>query len=119
MIFALLLALNAPCSDYSTTAEISECMVRHVKIKDLEVELQRQQSLAEIDLLGLPAAQQAALKDALQKSQTKWLSYRDAQCEFVAISYENGSGRGIAVASCLVDLNDARIEQLRKFSKEL
>ncbi|UUV05702.1 lysozyme inhibitor LprI family protein [Ruegeria sp. YS9] len=52
---------------------------------------------------------------ALEASQEAWKAYRDAQCEAVGASYGGGSGTGIAVSSCRVELGRARVAELLRF----
>lgn len=49
---------------------------------------------------------------ALEAGQAAWLAYRDAHCEHVGATFGGGSGTGIAIASCRVDLTRLRIDQL-------
>jgi len=52
---------------------------------------------------------------ALEASQAAWQAYRDAQCEAVGASYGGGSGTGIAITSCRVELGRARVTELLRF----
>ncbi|PTQ68005.1 lysozyme inhibitor LprI family protein [Celeribacter persicus] len=49
---------------------------------------------------------------ALEASQTAWETYRDAQCESVGAGFGGGSGAGIAIRSCRVELTRARTREL-------
>jgi uncharacterized protein YecT (DUF1311 family) len=49
---------------------------------------------------------------ALAASQTGWEAYRDAQCAFVGANFAGGSGTGIAITSCRVDLGRSRVNEL-------
>lgn len=49
---------------------------------------------------------------ALEASQAAWAAYRDAHCEFVGTSFGGGSGTGIAIRSCRVELGRARVAEL-------
>lgn len=53
---------------------------------------------------------------ALTMSQEAWETYRDAQCDFVGTTYGGGSGTGIAIRACRVDLTRARIAALLSLS---
>jgi hypothetical protein len=50
------------------------------------------------------------------EAQEAWRGYRDAQCEAVGASYGGGSGTGIAIASCRVDLGRARVDELLRMA---
>ncbi|MEX0351029.1 MAG: lysozyme inhibitor LprI family protein [Paracoccaceae bacterium] len=49
---------------------------------------------------------------ALEQSQTAWAAFRDAQCEAVGASYGGGSGTGIAITACRIELGRARVTKL-------
>jgi uncharacterized protein YecT (DUF1311 family) len=52
---------------------------------------------------------------ALKNAQATWAIYRDAQCEFVGTTFGGGSGTGIAMRACRVELGRARIRELLDF----
>jgi uncharacterized protein YecT (DUF1311 family) len=41
---------------------------------------------------------------ALEASQAAWSAWRDAQCDFVGTLFGGGSGTGIAIESCRIEL---------------
>lgn len=49
---------------------------------------------------------------ALSASQQAWSTYRDAQCDYVGSTFGGGSGTGIAITSCRVDLGRQRVSEL-------
>lgn len=51
--------------------------------------------------------------DALTSSQESWKAYRDQHCRAVEYSYTTGSGAGIAYESCMFDLGQRRLHELR------
>jgi uncharacterized protein YecT (DUF1311 family) len=53
---------------------------------------------------------------ALEAAQNAWAAFRDAQCEAVGASFGGGSGTGIAITSCRIDLGRARVEELLHFA---
>lgn len=54
---------------------------------------------------------------ALQAGQSGWSAYRDAQCKFVGTTFGGGSGTGIAIQSCRIELGRLRVTELMKFSQ--
>ncbi len=56
-------------------------------------------------------------KPALTAGQQAWESYRDAHCEFVGTTFGGGSGTGIAISSCQVELNRARTSDLMRYAQ--
>ncbi len=51
---------------------------------------------------------------ALEAAQAAWTTYRDAQCEAVGAGFGGGSGTGIAIGACRVDLGRARAAELMR-----
>lgn len=49
---------------------------------------------------------------ALDAAQSVWTKYRDAQCDFVGTTYGGGSGTGIAIQSCRIELGRLREREL-------
>lgn len=49
---------------------------------------------------------------ALEASQSAWAAYRDAECEYIGSTWGGGSGTGIAITSCRIELTRARIDAL-------
>lgn len=54
---------------------------------------------------------------ALEAGQAAWSAYRDAHCEFVGATFGGGSGTGIAIDSCRVDLGRARVSELMLYAR--
>jgi uncharacterized protein YecT (DUF1311 family) len=54
---------------------------------------------------------------ALQAGQSGWSTYRDAHCKFVGTTFGGGSGTGIAIQSCRIELGRLRVTELMKFSQ--
>jgi uncharacterized protein YecT (DUF1311 family) len=52
---------------------------------------------------------------ALEAAQAAWVAYRDAQCEFAGATFGGGSGTGIAIASCRIELGRARVAELFRY----
>ncbi|MGU7773740.1 lysozyme inhibitor LprI family protein [Burkholderia sp. MR1-5-21] len=55
---------------------------------------------------------QPALKAAKAAAQIAWLKYRNAECAAVRLSYNGGSGAGIADQSCRAELAIERVRDL-------
>ena len=54
---------------------------------------------------------------ALAQGQSDWTAYRDAHCKFVGTTFGGGSGTGIAIQSCRIELGRLRVTELMKFSQ--
>ena len=49
---------------------------------------------------------------ALEAAQVAWAAYREAQCASVGAGYGGGSGTGIAIRACRIELTRARTKEL-------
>lgn len=49
---------------------------------------------------------------ALEAAQAAWTAWRDAHCAHVGAGFGGGSGTGIAIRGCRVELGRARVAQL-------
>ncbi len=56
-------------------------------------------------------------RPALDAAQDAWTRYRDAQCEAVGASFGGGSGTGIAISSCRIELGRARAAELLRLAR--
>ena len=103
------------CIDAGSQVEIGSC------VSDMELRVN-----AAIDSsysLALGSAQEldevtgrVVAVPALEASQNAWVAYRDAQCEAVGASFGGGSGTGIAITACRVDLGRARVDELLRYA---
>ncbi|WP_170765999.1 lysozyme inhibitor LprI family protein [Ruegeria lacuscaerulensis] len=103
------------CSDAGSQVEIGSCVGAMEERVNQALEASygfAMQAAKELDdVTGRVVAQ-----PALEASQIAWVSYRDAQCEAVGASFGGGSGTGIAITSCRVDLGRVRVDQLLRFA---
>ncbi|MCT8160008.1 lysozyme inhibitor LprI family protein [Pseudoruegeria sp. SHC-113] len=49
---------------------------------------------------------------ALEVSQAAWVAYRDAHCEYIGATFGGGSGTGIGINSCRIELGRDRAKDL-------
>jgi uncharacterized protein YecT (DUF1311 family) len=49
---------------------------------------------------------------ALAASQAAWEAHRDAHCEYIGSTWGGGSGTGIAIGSCRIDMARDRMDAL-------
>ena len=52
---------------------------------------------------------------ALEAGQAAWSAYRDAHCDYVGATFGGGSGTGIGIDSCRIELGRARAEELMRY----
>ena len=48
---------------------------------------------------------------ALEKAQAAWSAYRDTHCDYVGATFGGGSGTGIGINSCKIELARSRAER--------
>lgn len=103
------------CSDAGSQVEIGSCVGEMEKRVELAIEESLGFALQSAKDLDDITERQVA-QPALLASQDAWMLYRDRQCEAVGASFGGGSGTGIAITSCRVDLGRARVDELLRFA---
>lgn len=95
----------------SSQVEIGNCVIATAATVDAALDIAlgfARASAKELD--GVTGREVAG--PALEAAQAAWLAYRDAQCEFVGATFGGGSGTGIAIQSCRVELGRSRVTEL-------
>lgn len=95
----------------SSQVEIGACVGEMLANAEQAMELAlgfAEASAAELD--GITGREMVV--PALKAGQAAWQAYRDAHCEHVGSTFGGGSGTGIAINSCRVELTRARTAQL-------
>lgn len=93
--------------------EIANCVAEAEAIVDKAVEVALGFARSAAEELDTVTGRVVAVP-ALQRSQSAWSAYRDQHCEFVGATFGGGSGTGVAIRSCRVELGRARVEALMK-----
>lgn len=113
--FAVFADPTLECTDAGSQVEIGACVSK--------MEERVNQALAESYSFALAAAQEldevtgrVVAQPALETSQNSWEAYRDAQCEAVGAWFGGGSGTGIGITSCRVDLGRERVDELLRMA---
>ena len=52
---------------------------------------------------------------ALNAAQEAWTKYRDKHCEYVEANWGGGSGTGMAISNCRIELARKRFDELTEF----
>ncbi len=98
--------------DLSSQVEIADCVAATEVRVEANVE----------SMFGFAAASAKELDDvtgravavpALEAAQSAWVTFRDAQCEYVGATFGGGSGTGIAIRACRIELGRARVAELQ------
>lgn len=100
------------CSvNLSSQVEIAECVAETEAAVDKTIDIALGFAMGSVKELDDVTGRQVAAP-ALEASQTAWSVYRDAHCEYVGSTFGGGSGTGIAIRSCRVELGRARVSEL-------
>lgn len=101
--------------DLSSQVEIADCMAA--------TEARVDRTVAEALGFAMTAAQELdettgrpMAAPALEAGQAAWSGYRDAHCGFVGQTFGGGSGTGVAVRSCRIELGRERVGVLMGFA---
>lgn len=110
--FAALADPSFECSvNLSSQVEITECVAETEVTVDKTVDIALGFAMGSAKELDDVTGRQVAAP-ALEASQAAWSVYRDAHCEYVGSTFGGGSGTGIAIRSCRVELGRARVSEL-------
>ncbi len=117
-VFFPLVAMADPaleCADAGSQVEIGSCVAEMEARVNAAVDASfafAQEAAKELDdVTGRVVAQ-----PALEAAQSAWVAFRDAQCEAVGASFGGGSGTGVAITACRVDLGRARVDELLRYA---
>lgn len=117
-----LIALLPVAAFADPSTECSIGLGSQVEIADCVAETEEKANAAMEIMLGFARSSAQELDDitgrevalpALEASQTAWQTYRDAQCDSVGAGFGGGSGTGIAIRSCRVELTRARTKEIK------
>ena len=100
----------------SSQIEIADCVAETEVRVDASVEAALSFAMTSATDLDEITGSEVALP-ALEASQAAWVAYRDAECAFVGEVFGGGSGAGIAIRACRVELGRARVAELLNYAQ--
>lgn len=101
---------------HGSQVEIADCVAAAESAVDKAIEAALGFAMtAARDLDGVTG--RAVAVPALEAGQATWAAYRDAHCAFVGATFGGGSGTGIAIRSCRVELGRARVTELVRYAR--
>ncbi len=119
-LFPIVVCLAAPAlADPSLECSLTASSQVEVGACITETEERAAAALAEVLTIAQSAAAEfdaetgrEAVVPALAASQAAWEAHRDAHCEYVGTTWGGGSGTGIAIGSCRIEMIRDRIDEL-------
>ncbi|MEO4042967.1 lysozyme inhibitor LprI family protein [Hoeflea sp. CAU 1731] len=96
--------------------ETAECVAKTEAMVDETVKLSLQFAMNAAKELDETTGRAAAVP-ALEKAQDAWSTFRDVHCDYVGSTFGGGSGTGIAIRSCRIELGRDRADLLLRFAK--
>jgi uncharacterized protein YecT (DUF1311 family) len=98
-----------PCADAQSQAEMNMCWGKEYKAADARLNEAYRRFMAKLN---------DEEKAQLKKAQLAWITYRDANCDFVADEYKGGTMRPMIAAICLAETTNNRTTELKAQMKE-
>ncbi len=93
------------CGQMATQLEMNQCAAENYGISDKELNQVYQTVMQSLD---------AGAKTQLTTAEERWIAFRDAECKFEANRFEGGSIAPLIQASCMEQITDNRIAELRQ-----
>lgn len=100
----------------SSQIEIGECVTDTLKRVDAALDVYLRSAMISAEELDDVTGRIVAVP-ALEASQGAWSEYRDAQCEYVGATFGGGSGTGIGINSCRIELGRERAIELMRYAR--
>ena len=108
---------NKECyANTKSTADIIVCMDKEYSEYDHALNRYYTALMQQIEkVLESPKTEKIALK----KAQRSWIAYRDEKCKFEGYPMRRGSGEGLLVYSCKIEMTKQRAKELHTYLKDM
>jgi uncharacterized protein YecT (DUF1311 family) len=111
---------NDACQGKQSNREMRECYAAEQARANAEADALANKIASEFRQEAQDASNGAVVNDLVNRaatgvldSQKSWKRYRDQHCRAVELSWTTGSGAGTAYESCMFNLAEQRIQDLR------
>lgn len=113
LMLAVTLFVNADCMNSDTLAELESCAYKELIAAQLKIETEYMK--ARIRAKEMDDFEQGKFKVelSLRKAQQLWQQYHQKHCENVRATFAEGAEANLQYLTCLTQLTNERIEQLR------
>ena len=98
----------------SSQVEIGACVADALQRVDATIEIYLGFAISSAAELDQVTGRSAALP-TLEAAQAAWSAYRDEHCDYVGATFGGGSGTGIGINSCKIELGRNRAEELMRY----
>ncbi|WP_223425220.1 lysozyme inhibitor LprI family protein [Tateyamaria pelophila] len=98
----------------SSQVEVGDCVADTLQRVNTTVDIYLGFAMSSAEELDEVTGRKVAVP-ALEAAQATWSAYRDAQCGYVGATFGGGSGTGIAINSCKIELGRNRAEELMRY----
>lgn len=100
----------------SSQIEIGACVSDTLRRVDATVDIYLGFAMSSAEELDEITGRTVAVP-ALESAHASWLAYRDAHCDYVGSTFGGGSGTGIGIISCKIELGRDRAEELMRYAQ--
>ena len=100
----------------SSQVEIGACVADTLQRVDATVDIYLGFAMSAAEELDDVTDRSVAV-EALETSQEAWTAYRNAHCDYVGATFGGGSGTGIGINSCRIELGRDRAEELMRYAQ--
>lgn len=101
----------------ASQVEIHDCLVAVEKNADAALATIYGYAMNAAEELDKVTAPRADTVPALKAARDAWAQYRDRHCGYVGATFGGGSGTGIAILGCRIELTRARSRELMKSTR--
>lgn len=99
--------------DGSSQVEIGVCVAETLQRVDRSIDVYLGFALRSAEELDEVTGRTVAVP-ALEAAQAAWSAYRKQHCDYVGASFGGGSGTGIAINSCKIEIGRRRAQELMR-----
>ncbi len=119
----LVIALSVPSTTFadpatecggSSQVEIGACVSETLQRVDQAIEIYLSFAMRSAEELDEITGRSVAVP-ALAAGQEAWLTYRASHCDYVGATFGGGSGTGIGIDSCMIELGRDRTKELMRY----
>lgn len=100
----------------SSQVEVGDCVADTLQRVNTTVDIYLGFAMSSAEELDEVTGRTVAVP-ALEAAQAAWSIYRDAHCSYVGATFGGGSGTGIGINSCKIELGRSRAEELVRYSQ--